>query len=126
MSNQSVLRASPPDPKVDALIRDLEPSLQPIATKLRLLIRRAAPELRESVKWGVPVWAGKKNVVCLMRYPDHVNLGFFQGARLSEKHPEVEGTGKGLRHVKVRKVHEVRRPVLAELLREAVQLDQRR
>jgi hypothetical protein len=111
------------DPKVDALIRDLDPSVRPIADGLRGLVRRTAPELRESVKWGVPVWTGQKNVVCLMIYPDHVNLGFFQGAKLGQKHKEIEGTGKALRHVKVKTVAAARQPVLARLIREAVTLD---
>ena len=114
-----------PPPTVDALIRELDPSLRRIATPLRALVRRNAPGLRESVKWGVPVYTGRKNVICIMVYPDHLNLGFFQGAALRPKHPEVEGTGKGLRHVKVRSVADVRRPVLAQLVREAVQLDGR-
>jgi hypothetical protein len=125
MSDPSVPRPNPPDPRVDALFRDLDPSLKPLATKLRLLVRRAAPELRESVKWGAPVWVGRQNTICLMLYPDHVNLGFFQGALLSKTHPEVEGTGKALRHVKVRSMGDVGRPTLTRLIREAVELDRR-
>jgi hypothetical protein len=122
-SGAIVARANPSDSKVDAVIGELDPPVRAIATKLRALVRATAPELRETVKWGVPVWVGKKNAICIMIYPDHLNLGFFQGARLSPKHPEVEGTGKGLRHVKVRSVGDVSRPVLAQLIREAVQLD---
>ncbi len=73
------------DPKVDAVIRGLDPSLRPIAIALRDLVRRTAPELRETVKWNVPVWVGRKNVACIMIYPDHVNLGFFQGAKLRSR-----------------------------------------
>ena len=111
------------DPQVDALLRDLDRSIRPIAEELRRLVHRAAPQLRESVKWGVPVWIGRKNVVCLMLYPDHVNLGFFQGSTLGKSHKEIEGTGKSLRHVKVRSVADARRPVLAQLVREAVRVD---
>jgi hypothetical protein len=113
----------PLDPKVDAVLRELNPSLKAIALELRKLVRRASPGLRESLKWGSPVWVGEKNVICLMLYSDHVNLGFFQGARLSPKHFEIEGTGKGLRHVKVRSLADARRPVLARLIREATTLD---
>jgi hypothetical protein len=125
MSDRSRVPRSPSDAGVDALIRELDPSLRSLATKLRLLVRRTAPELQESVKWGVPVWVGHKNTLCLMIYADHLNLGFFRGALLSRTHPEIEGTGKGLRHVKVRSVRDASRPVLAQLIREAVQLDER-
>ncbi len=108
---------------VDAVVRGLDPSLRPIASALRELVRRTAPELVETVKWGVPVWSGRRNVLCLMIYPDHVNLGFFEGARLAHRYPEVEGTGKNLRHVKVRSVSDVRRSVLTRLIRDATDLD---
>ncbi len=106
-----------------ALIEAHEPSQRPIASRLRALVRTTSPELRECVKWGSPMWVGQKNVLCLMMYPDHVNLGFFRGAELAHKHPEVEGTGKGLRHVKVRSLEDAARPVLGRLIREATRLD---
>lgn len=109
---------------VDAVVRGLDPSLRPIASALRELVHRTAPELVETVKWGVPVWSGRKNVLCIMIYPDHLNLGFFEGARLAHRYPEVEGTGKSLRHVKVRSVSDARRSVLTRLIRDATELDQ--
>jgi hypothetical protein len=118
-------RSAVADPNVDDLIGELSPSLRPIAVRLRELVRRSAPGLRETVKWGAPVWVGRTNVLCLMIYPDHLNLGFFQGALLSQKHPEIVGTGKALRHVKILTVADSRRPVLARLIREAVRLDAR-
>jgi hypothetical protein len=105
------------------VIHDLGPDLRPIAEELCRMIRRAAPDLEEAVKWNVPVWSGSRNALCLMLYPDHVNLGFFQGATLGKEHPEIEGTGKALRHVKVRTVADARRPKLASLVRAAVALD---
>ena len=38
---------------------------------------------------------------------------------------QIEGTGKGLRHVKVKLVEDARRPGLAQLIREATRLGQR-
>jgi hypothetical protein len=75
------------------------------------------------VKWRNPFWVGRSDVACLMIYPDHINLGFLQGARLTEKYPELVGTGKGMRHVKVPTVASARRPVLSKIVRDAVRLD---
>ena len=111
------------DPKLDALIRGLDPELAPTVKALRALVNREAPELREGVKWGNPVWTGQENCVCIMLYDDHVNLGFFRGAELAEKFPRLEGTGKGLRHVKILSLEDTRSPDLLPILRAAVELD---
>jgi hypothetical protein len=112
------------DPRIDAILRELDPSLRPIGEGLRKAVKSAAPALRESVKWNVPVWSGQRNVICIMIYPDHLNLGFFQGAKLAAHHPEIEGTGKGLRHLKIKSVVDTGRPIVAKLIREAVELDE--
>lgn len=114
---------SPPDPGVDRILADLSPGLRAIATRLRRAVRAAAPHLAERVKWGSPVWVGHRDAICLMIYSDHVNLGLFQGASLGRRFREIEGTGKSLRHVKVRTVAEAGRPILARMIRAASRLD---
>jgi hypothetical protein len=111
------------DPKVDALLEDLDPKLAPIAKSLRALVRREAPGLQESVKWGSPFWIGRSNCICLMLFNDHVNLGFLQGATLAKSFPILEGTGKGIRHVKIRSKNDVKNPVLVQLVHGALRLD---
>ena len=53
----------------------------------------------------------------------HVNLGFYYGALLSDPVGLLEGTGKKLRHIKVRNVVEVENPHLRQLVELA--LDER-
>jgi hypothetical protein len=115
--------APPRDPRVDATIAELAPAPRAVAQALRKLVNTGAPTLRETLLWGNPVWIGRGKVICLMLFPHHVNLGFFFGAQLSSKYRELEGTGKGMRHVKVPTVNEARNPVLARIIRDAVKLD---
>jgi hypothetical protein len=118
---------SPPrDPEVDRVLGELAPTTRTIAVRLRAAIRARAPELTERLKWGNPVWVGRGDVLCLMLYDDHVNLGLFQGAALAPRHPEIEGTGRSLRHLKVRSAAEATRPIVGRVIREAVALDRRR
>ena len=106
---------------VDELLKSQDPQLCRLAEGVRKVIRKAAPEMHESVKWGNPTYATKgKNTACIMVYKDHVNLGFFQGAKMKSK--RLEGTGKGLRHVKVRKLGDIDEKEFSRLLREAVTL----
>ncbi len=50
----------------------------------------------------------------------HVNLGFYHGAWLADPAGLLEGTGKNLRHVKLRDVASARRPAIKTLLQEAI------
>ncbi|MCI4351294.1 MAG: DUF1801 domain-containing protein [Thermoplasmata archaeon] len=111
------------DPKVDRAIANLPPDLRAIASALRIMVRRSAPDLRESLKWQNPVWSGRGNVICLMLFTNHVNLGFFRGAELTSRYPGLEGTGKGMRHVKVPTMGAARAPVLAKIVRDAAAQD---
>jgi hypothetical protein len=111
------------DPKVDQALEALSPEIRPIALALRRLVGTKAPELTECLKWGNPVWVGRENAVVLMLFSRHVNLGFFRGAELGKTFPEIVGTGKNLRHVKVRSLKEVKSPKLVTMLRAAVRLD---
>ena len=49
----------------------------------------------------------------------HVNVGFFQGTELPDPHGLLEGTGKFMRHVKLRPGSDVNKPALRTLIEAA-------
>ncbi len=51
-----------------------------------------------------------------------VNLYFHQGTRLPDPEGLLEGTGKGMRHVKIRKASDIRPAAIEELVRAAYKL----
>jgi hypothetical protein len=106
---------------VDQLLKGVDPDIRSLVQGVRGVVRRATPEMQESVKWAAPTYVvNGKNVACIMIYKDHVNLGFFQGAKMKSK--RLEGTGKGLRHVKVRRLEDIDETESSWLLRETVEL----
>ncbi|HVN30494.1 MAG TPA: DUF1801 domain-containing protein [Thermoanaerobaculaceae bacterium] len=50
----------------------------------------------------------------------HVNLGFYQGASLTDPSGLLEGTGKNLRHIKLGDVTSTKSPAITALLRQAI------
>ena len=50
----------------------------------------------------------------------YINLDFYQGAALVDRERLLEGTGKGLRHVKVRSLADANRPHVRVLLAAAL------
>ena len=53
-------------------------------------------------------------------YTNHVNLGFNRGAFLDDLHGVLEGTGKAIRHVRLRGEETLRRPEVVALIEQAV------
>ena len=122
---RSMPHAHRKDPAIDAIVAGLPREMGSIARELRKAIRSAAPELEECVKWNAPNWRGRALVLCLMVYPDHLNLGLWRGAELASSFPMVEGTGKSLRHVKVKSLAQARSAGIRALVLAAVELDRR-
>ncbi|MGD9590288.1 MAG: DUF1801 domain-containing protein [Pyrinomonadaceae bacterium] len=52
-------------------------------------------------------------------FTEHVNVGFFQGTELPDPHGLLEGTGKFMRHVKLRPDRIVDERALTDLIRAA-------
>jgi hypothetical protein len=52
-------------------------------------------------------------------YTAHVNVGFFHGATLNDPAGLLEGTGKRMRHVKLRPGQPVNAPALSALIKDA-------
>ena len=86
--------------KFEKFFQGLDPRLRPAAIALRDLVRDAAPGAQETVKWGFPTWVARGNVCSIS-----------------------PGTGKGMRHVKVRDADTMPSDAIAALVREAVSLN---
>jgi hypothetical protein len=102
-----------------------EESMDRIEETVRDLIRGIAPELRIEQRWGHPWFVGNDMVVLPGAFSHHVGVEFWRGASLNDPRHLLEGTGKNLRHVKLRTLREATAPAMVALLREAVDLDRK-
>src|SRR5438093_7926368 len=50
---------------------------------------------------------------------NHINLGFLRGAELADPQRILEGTGKQMRHIKIRNMSDLLRPAIRTYLQEA-------
>lgn len=112
------------DPRVDDWIRGQPRGLQAIARVARDLLGEGLPGAREDIKWGFPTWVGAGNVVSLAAEDDYLRLQFYKGTRLADPGRLLEGTGKEMRHVKVRLAKDLRTPQVKALVRSAWRVDQ--
>ena len=111
----------------EQLIGGFDPTLQQIAWRLRQLIEKAHPHAVEVVwprqniaSYGLGPKKMTEHHSYIAPQSKHVNLGFYRGASLADPEGLMEGTGKALRHVKVRSTKEAERPALRRLLEAAV------
>ena len=107
----------------DEAISGSSAQVQEIARRLRQLILDVYPDVVE-VPWrkqriigyGVGPKKMSEHFCYIAAYKVHVNLGFYRGAGLPDPEGLMEGTGKELRHVKVRDPSEVEQPALRQLV----------
>lgn len=109
-----------------ALLAELPPSQRAVLQRLRKLVAKHAPRLAEQVKWGSLCFVGKGVVCYAHALEEHLDFGFFQGALLDDPQSLLQGKGKFLRHVKVRKPADVKEAQLAPFLKQALALDGKR
>ena len=113
-------------PDLQAYFDRLPQPRRGIAEALRRVVLAAEPGLVESIMWGKP-WYGKgpglaATVCYISAHTGHVNLGFPRGTSLTDPDGVLEGTGKGMRHVKVRDEADVRPALFTRWVREAARL----
>jgi hypothetical protein len=105
----------------DDYLRAQKPKNQTIIRALRRLVKSAEPQLIEGVKWGNGCWlAGTEPVAYVYSDVACVQFGFLTGSSLTDPGGLLEGTGRYVRHIKVRTVGDIDRPAFAALLQQAV------
>lgn len=114
------------DPAVDTFLKGYAPPVREIAVKARETILSVLPNANEKVYpgWKVIQYgtdAGMKNVFAVISpLRDRVNLGLANGARLPDPQGLLEGTGTGIRHVKLTSSQAAVAPAVRALLEGAL------
>ena len=109
---------------VDESLKDYPARLQTLAQDLRQFVKKQVPEAKEFVNsWGIPTFSLVGSFAFFLIAKSHLSLGFALGTSLKDPHHLLEGTGKNLRHVKIRTSEDLSLPGLAELIIDAARLD---
>lgn len=91
------------DPAIDAWMKAHPGELGAIAHHWFEAMRICGDEVRELLHDGCPVAClGDAPFGYVNVFTSHVNVGFFQGASLTDPARLLQGTGKFMRHVKLR------------------------
>ena len=91
------------DPAIDGWMKEHAGELGTIAQKWFELMRKCGDEVRELLHDGCPTAClGDAAFSYVNVFTSHVNVGFFQGASLPDPARLLQGTGKFMRHVKLK------------------------
>ena len=91
---------------------------------LRKLVKKAAPRLTETVKWGNGCWEGGEWPVAFIHAEDdHLQFGFFGGSSLTDPKKLLLGNGKYVRHIKVRVPSDIDEVAFSKLVRLAAKAE---
>src|ERR1051325_11192468 len=105
------------DPGIEVWMREHSGELGAIAQRWFEVMRGCGEDVRELLHDGDPTACvadaafGYVNV-----FKAHVNVGFFRGAEIADPQGLLEGTGKFMRHVKLRPEDEVEGAALRKLI----------
>ena len=103
------------DKKVDAYIEKQGSPQKGICKRLRKIIFKTFPGIKEDMKWGVPSYAdGKYYFVSLKT---HVNLGFSIKGMSGDKIALFQGRGKTMRVIEIKSEKDIDDKKIIELLK---------
>lgn len=111
----------------EELVNDVDPELRSICNALRDVISTLHPDYVEIIwenqkiaSYGIGPKKMSEHYTYIGLQKKHVNLGFYHGTSLTNSNGLLEGTGKLLRHVKVRGVADAKRVEIKNLVAEAI------
>jgi hypothetical protein len=112
---------------------DLDKYLSPFTNDIRTLVNdlrdkilKLESDLDEVIKWNNLIYEKNGMVCAIVAHKDHVNLEFAHGTELSDPDGMLEGTGKKMRHVKIRSSEVIESGKLTNLIKEALDIDKKR
>jgi len=73
------------DPRVDAYIEQAQPFARPIVRRLRALVHRACPEVRETMKWSFPHFDYKGMFCGVAAFKEHCSFSFWKHSLLARQ-----------------------------------------
>jgi len=108
------------DPAIEVWMRERSSELGLIARRWFDVMRACGDDVRELLHDGHPTaCVGDAAFGYVNAFKGHVNVGFFRGAEIADSDGLLEGTGKLMRHVKLRPERDINATALRKLIETA-------
>ena len=105
------------DPAIENWMRAHRGELGAMAQHWFEVMRKRGDDVREALHDGHPTACVADAAFAYVNaFKAHVNVGFFRGAEIADPNGLLEGTGKVMRHVKLRPGHDLDATALTRLV----------
>ncbi|MDA1188786.1 MAG: DUF1801 domain-containing protein [Chloroflexi bacterium] len=108
---------------VDGYVKTLSGWQADAVTQVRQLLKEAAPDASESIKWAQPVYESNGPFAYIKAHKNSVNFGFWRGAELPDPLGLLEGDGEKMRHVKLTSAEGVNKKAFQDFVKAALELN---
>jgi hypothetical protein len=99
------------------------PEHKAIAAMIRNMVREAAPEAKEVISYGLPMWRGNKLLAWFSPTKQGITFSFTYGTEFEDKFKLLRGVGKAARHVKIADVKDFNKAALKYYIKQALKID---
>lgn len=113
------------DAKVERFLLNLPDAKREPTLLLRDIFLTCDPKISEAIKWNnLTFMYGKENFAFIYTYKqvDYINLGFFYATALKDPKKLFEGSGKTMRHIKVKRVEDIPAAQVKKWVKESIKL----
>jgi len=101
--------------EVDKYIENATAEHREIMEIVRAIIHQNVTNVSEEFKWSRPIFKTTKDFAYFQNNKNYVTLGFTKNLdQLNDPNKLLEGTGKTMRHIKIKKASEIDKGTLTE------------
>lgn len=104
--------------EVDTYISESSENFRPILEEIRRIFHAEIPDIIESYKWSRPIFGVQKDIAYIKEFKQYVTLGFYKASNITSNTELLEGTGKDMRHIKIRSIKEIDETILKKWIKE--------
>jgi hypothetical protein len=114
------------DPKIQRFFAQLPDHKMKLAMQVRDIFLSADEKITEAIKWNqlTFIYRGNLAFIYSLGRTDYINLGFWKAVQLRDPKKLLEGTGKGMRHLKIRSEKDISARQIRAWAREAMTLNE--
>jgi hypothetical protein len=107
----------------DFVTRKVRPEYRDIVAALRTLMRECAPQAREIISYGVPMYRQRRTLAVISPTRKGITFAFSRGAQFEDKYGLLEGVGKVSKNVRMKNLEDVNHKALRYYIRQALEFD---
>jgi len=109
----------------DFVTQRVLPQYWDIVAELRELMRECAPDAKEILSYGVPMYRRRRTLAVISPTKKGITFAFSRGAEFEDEYGLLEGVGRVSKNVRMKDLKEVNQEALRYYIKQALEFDDR-